>query len=268
MMTNTDNNETRDNTHRAIELAREGARLYAVEAGAGLPVMFFHGGFADHRASQLHLGALARRRRLITPDARAAGRSTYAGPLSWSLLADDAVALLDHLGIERAVIGGMSAGSGIALRVALERPDRLRGLVLVAPVFAGADRGLTPAQRAAFSKMRAAGQQALREGIAALYPLFDRLPLEIRARARAMVASFDPASVAATASFLASASQPLESVDALRAIEAPTLVVPGADPEHPAELAALYSSRLPRVSAAPAGAELVSIVDEFCDALP
>ncbi len=266
-MIDADTRETRDNTPRELNLTRAGARLYAVDAGAGLPVLFFHGGLADHRASLLHLGALAERRRLITPDTRAAGRSSYAGPLSWALLVDDAIALLDHLGIERAVVGGMSAGSGIALRLALRRPDRLRGLLLIAPVFAGADRGLTPAQRAAFSAMRAAGQQTLRDGISALYPLLDRLPRAIRARARAMVASFDPASVAATARFLASARQPIESVDELVKITAPTLVIPGADPEHPAELATLYASRLPRVRVRPASAELVRAVDGFCDTL-
>ncbi|MCA9719584.1 MAG: alpha/beta hydrolase, partial [Myxococcales bacterium] len=221
----------------ALELERAGARLYTVTQGRGAPVVYLHGGFADHRASLVHVGALARTRWLITPDVRAAGRSHYAGALSWELLADDVAALLDHLGLERAVVGGMSAGSAIALRFALRHPDRAGGLVLAAPVYAGADRGLTPAQRAAFAAMDAAGREAQRVGVSALRPLFEALPEAIRARALEMVASFDPASVAATARFLASGVQPIAALDVLATIATPTLVIPGADAEHPAELA-------------------------------
>ena len=50
-------------------------------------------------------------------------------------LADDLVALLDHLEIERAVVGGISLGSAVAVNMALRYPERVRGLVLSRPAW-------------------------------------------------------------------------------------------------------------------------------------
>jgi len=223
----------------------EGTRLYAVEHGCGQPIVFLHGGLADHRAAIHAVGQLGASFRLITPDLRGSGRSRDAGPLSWDRLADGVAALLDRLELERAVIGGTSAGSAVALRFALQRPKRCAGLVLVSPVYPGVELGLAEAPRLAMQSMNAYGQRALREGIEALFPLFEALPEAIRERALAMVASFDPASVAATTRLLASGEQPFASLLELRRIEVPTLVVPGVDPQHPAEVASLYAANIP-----------------------
>jgi hypothetical protein len=56
-----------------------------------------------------------------------------------------------------------------------------------------------------------------------------------------MASSFEPASVAATTGFLASGAEPFERLSDLAAIAVPTLVVPGIDAEHPAELGELYA---------------------------
>jgi pimeloyl-ACP methyl ester carboxylesterase len=222
-----------------------GARLFAVERGRGEPVVFLHGGLADHRAALFRAGSLAAAHRLIAPDVRGAGRSIYSGELSWELLADDLAALLDHLDLERAVIGGVSAGSGIALSFARRHPRRLRALLLVSPVYAGAELGLDDAQRRAMDRMGAVGRQAASEGIAALFPLFVALPPAIRDIALTMAAGFDPASVAATTRFLASGVHPFTRLAELAALAVPTLVVPGTDPEHPAAVADLYARTLP-----------------------
>lgn len=229
-----------------IRLRHADADLFATDQGEGPPLLFFHGGLADHRAALRHVGPLAERLRLITPDLRGAGRSRWSGPLSWSLLAQDAVALLDHLGLGRAVVGGVSMGSAVALSVALSAPDRLAGLAVVWPVYPGADRPLAPAVHAAMAAMDAAGQRARTEGMSALRPLLETLPPELRDRARAMFDGFDPASVAATTAFLASDAQPFETLGELGAIRCPTLLVPGADPTHPAEVAALLATHLPQ----------------------
>ena len=53
-----------------------------------------------------------------------------------SEFADGVLALLDHLGIEQAVIGGLSLGANVSYEVALRHPERVRALVLEMPVFA------------------------------------------------------------------------------------------------------------------------------------
>jgi 3-oxoadipate enol-lactonase len=70
--------------------------------------------------------------RVITWDERGFGDTQYDGqPFSYWDLAADCLGLLDHLGIDRAVVGGMSQGGFISLRVALSAPERVRGLILL-----------------------------------------------------------------------------------------------------------------------------------------
>lgn len=255
-------------TRRAeVCLDHGGATLFAADQGSGPPLVFFHGGLADHRAALLHVGALADRLRVITPDLRGAGRSTWGGPLGWAQLADDAAALVRHLGLPRVVVGGVSMGSAVALRTALDHPERVAGLVLVHPVYAGAERGLTEAQRLAMEAMDAVGRRAPEEGIDALYPLFDALPEPIRARARAMVQTFNPESVAATTRFLASEVQPFERAAELGAVRCPALVVPGVDDTHPAPIAALLAEALPQAELLAEGEDVAEAITRFCLAL-
>jgi len=232
-------------THE-IWFEHAGTRLYAVDTGTGLPIVLLHGGLATHVACRMYSGPLETRFRVITPDLRASGRSVYAGPLSWDLLADDLAALVRHLGLERVVIGGTSFGSGVATRVALRHPEIVAALAVMHPVFPGADRGLPATADAAMAVMDAAGRRAPAEGVEVLFPLFDALPPEIRARGRALAATYDPASVAASTAFMASGAQPFETAAELAAITAPALVVPGIDPQHPVEVAELYRAHLPR----------------------
>lgn len=227
-----------------------GTRLFFLDLGEGQgpPIAFLHGGLADHRAALFRVGAAASSRRLLLPDLRGSGRSIYAGELSWDQFADDLLALLASQGIARAVISGTSMGSAVALRFALRHPAHTAGLLLMSPLYPGADEPLPPAVSAAFRAMAEAGERALKEGIDALRPLFEALPSPIRDVALAMMRGFDPASVAATTRFLASSSQPFDSAFDLSAIDAPVLLIPGADPQHPPEIAALYARHLRHVT--------------------
>ncbi len=229
---------------RDIWFESHGTRLYAAEHGDGPPVVLLHGGLANHLACWRFAEPLAARYRVITPDARAAGKSIHAGPLSWDLLADDVAALLRHLDLPDAAIGGISSGSAIAIRTALRHSAMASSLILLTPAFGGADVPLAPAQQAAMDAMNTAAQRALVEGRSALLPLFDALPPAIRERAHLLVQSYDLPSVAATTSFLASGAQPFTTAADLAAIGAPTLLVPGTDPQHPAEIAELYRRHL------------------------
>jgi 3-oxoadipate enol-lactonase len=214
--------------------------LYATVTGDGPAVILLHGGLATHAACRPYVDALASSFTVITPDLRGSGRSHDAGPLSWDRLAGDVAALARHLGLARFAVGGVSMGSGVAVRVALSHPALVRALVVIHPAFAGADVGLAPAQLAAMRAMDAAGSRAPREGIGVLLPLFDALPADVRDRARALIADYDPASVAATTRFMLDGGQPFERGADLAAIGAPTFVVPGTDPTHPFEFAEIY----------------------------
>lgn len=229
---------------REISFEADGARLFAFDVGDGLPVVFVHGGLADHRAALLRVGELAETHRLVAPDLRGSGRSRYAGELSWNRLADDVAALLDHLGLARAVVGGTSMGSAVALRFALRHPLRVQGLILMSPIYPGADRPLPEAAALAMRTMKEAGERALTHGVDALRPLFEPLPAPIRDVAMEMMRSFDAASVAATTRFLATNEQPMESVRELESIDVPAVVLPGVDPQHPAAIASLYARHL------------------------
>ena len=68
----------------------------------------------------------------------------------------------------------------------------------------------------------------------------------MRARARAVVDTFDPESVAATTRFIASGAYPFATAADLAALVAPTLLVPGSDPQHPTEIADVYRRHLAR----------------------
>jgi pimeloyl-ACP methyl ester carboxylesterase len=69
--------------------------------------------------------------RCVTWDERGFGDTPVNGPFTYWDSADDAVALMDYLGIDEAVLIGMSQGGYLSLRAAIAHPDRVRGLVLI-----------------------------------------------------------------------------------------------------------------------------------------
>jgi 3-oxoadipate enol-lactonase len=96
------------------------------------PVVLAHGLLMDHEMFAPQVEARDPRCRIIRWDARCHGQTeTTEDPFTYWELADDLTGLLDHLGIERAVIGGMSQGGFVALRFALKHPERVSGLVLI-----------------------------------------------------------------------------------------------------------------------------------------
>ncbi|HEY3195859.1 MAG TPA: alpha/beta fold hydrolase, partial [Candidatus Dormibacteraeota bacterium] len=87
-----------------------GQRLYYEDTGgAGLPLVLSHGFLMDADMFEPQVRALGGRYRVITWDQRGHGRtvSTIEPATFWDS-ANDLAGLLDHLGVERAVIGGMS----------------------------------------------------------------------------------------------------------------------------------------------------------------
>jgi 3-oxoadipate enol-lactonase len=243
-----------------------GVRLFAVEDGIGPLIVMLHGGMASHLASLPMITPLSSRYRIIAPDLRGSGRSWSGAPLSFDQLADDVEVLLDSIGADGAVVGGVSGGSGIALRFALRRPTRLSGLALVKPVYGGDEQGYTVEQKQTFAAMDAVASRALAEGVQVLRPLYANLPAQIRERALAMVDGFDAASVVATSHFIASGAQPFTTAAALRSLSVPTLLVRGDDPIHPAEVSDLYADNIPNCTVAPASTtDVAAEIGAFCD---
>lgn len=110
-----------------------GQRLhYQDTGGEGLPLVLSHGFLMDCEMFDAQARALAGRHRVITWDQRGHGRTvSTSDPFTYWDSADDLAALLDHLGVERATIGGMSQGGFVSLRFALRHPERTAGLVLI-----------------------------------------------------------------------------------------------------------------------------------------
>ncbi len=104
---------------------------YSDSGGAGPVVVLSHGILMDRSMFDEQVAALAPHYRVITWDERGHGGTVATGPFSYWDSANDVLALLDHLGIERAVLGGMSQGGFLSLRAALSAPQRVRGLILI-----------------------------------------------------------------------------------------------------------------------------------------
>jgi 3-oxoadipate enol-lactonase len=113
-----------------IALLPDGLELAYDDAGAGLPLVLLHGWPHDRTLWAGQLRGLATRARCIAPDLRGFGGSSVVGPFTIDRYADDVVALMDTLGIERAVIGGLSMGGYVAFAMLRRHRDRIRALVL------------------------------------------------------------------------------------------------------------------------------------------
>ncbi len=102
-------------------------------------VLFIHAGVADSRMWNSQFEAIDGQR-LIRFDMRGYGRSRLGSQRFTNR--DDATAVLDHLGIDRAVVVGCSIGGYTALQLAEAAPERLDGVVLVAADAPGFDPGI------------------------------------------------------------------------------------------------------------------------------
>ena len=105
---------------------------YEDTGGDGPPVVLAHGFLMDLTMFEHQVAALRDQYRVITWDERGFGETVFDGqPFTYWDSASDCLGLMDHLGIDRAVVGGMSQGGYLSLRVALTAPERVRALILL-----------------------------------------------------------------------------------------------------------------------------------------
>ncbi|GIW13418.1 MAG: alpha/beta hydrolase [Tepidiforma sp.] len=197
-------------------LDRSGVRISYETAGSGPPVLLSHGYSATSRMWQGQVEALAGRFQVITWDMRGHGQSDSPDdPAAYSEAhtVADMAAILDDLGIERAVIGGLSLGGYMSLAFHLAHPGRTRALML----FDTGPGYRNPAGREAWNRTAEARARAFEtRGLEALGPGAEvRIAQHRSARglalaARGMLAQFD--------------SRVIES---LESIAVPTLVLVG-----------------------------------------
>ncbi len=110
-----------------------GARIWFAEWGpksSGIPVLLLHGGFGNSNYyGHLIPVLVAHGYRVIAMDSRGHGRSTRSdAPLTYDLMAQDVLGLLDQLKISKVAVVGWSDGGIIGLDLAMTHPDRLAGL--------------------------------------------------------------------------------------------------------------------------------------------
>ena len=123
----------------------DNVRLYYEEVGRGIPILFVHEFASDHRGWEPQLREFGKRYRCIAYSARGYTPSDIpSDPKAYSYqhVMRDAVAVLDHLKIERAHLIGLSMGGYTSLQVALNHPQRVRSLVL-AGTGSGSERWYT-----------------------------------------------------------------------------------------------------------------------------
>jgi pimeloyl-ACP methyl ester carboxylesterase len=110
-----------------------GQRLFYEDTGGdGEVIVLSHGLFMDHTMFDAQVEALRGSWRCISWDERGHGQTvSTADPFTYWDAARDLLGLLDHLGVERAVLAGMSQGGYLSLRAALTAPERVRALILI-----------------------------------------------------------------------------------------------------------------------------------------
>jgi pimeloyl-ACP methyl ester carboxylesterase len=211
----------------------DGAEIHYEVAGAGEPVLFLHGLGSSTLDWELQVAAFSGHYQTIAIDLRGSGESRdlrkASGPFSVAEFADDALAVLDHLGATPAHVVGLSLGGVVAFQMAVTRPRALRTMTIVnsAPAFAvrGAGAVATIWLRRILSRLFGPAGMA-RVLAPKLFPKQEHAPLREKFIAR-MARNRRGAYIATQLAVLG-----WSVADRLESIHVPTLVV-GAEHDYP-----------------------------------
>jgi len=114
---------------RSGTAAVNGVHIWYAVFGHGSPIILVHGGAGSSRYWGLQIPVLAREYEVIVLDSRGHGRSTRSGePMTYHLMADDVLAVMDSLHVSKAALVGWSDGAIIGLDIAIHQPERLTKL--------------------------------------------------------------------------------------------------------------------------------------------
>jgi 3-oxoadipate enol-lactonase len=114
------------------DVISHGVEIHYEVAGDGPPLVLLHSFLCSGEMWRGQVPQLSERCRTINVDARGHGASGHvARPFSLLEMVDDTTAVLDGVGVERAIWAGLSVGGMVALRAALVAPERVSGLILL-----------------------------------------------------------------------------------------------------------------------------------------
>jgi pimeloyl-ACP methyl ester carboxylesterase len=187
--------------------------------------------------------------RVVSYDARGHGASAPAPDpraYGYELLAEDLRAVLDELGLERAVLAGASMGAHTALRFALAHPERVLALCLITPSY-DPSRSEGPETFAAWDALARGLREDGVEGFVRAFDLSgvaERWRETIETVLRQRLAVHDHPLAVADALEVVPRSRPFQGLDELASIVAPSVVVASrdeADPGHPLEVGERYA---------------------------
>ncbi len=216
--------------------ADDGVRLHYEETGSGAPVIFVHEFAGDMRSWEAQLRHFGQRYRAIAYNARGYPPSDVPDqPSSYTQgrAADDVLAVLDHLGIERAHVVGLSMGGFATLHFGFRHPGRARSLVV-----GGCGYGAEPEQRERFKSEAASIAALLQEqGMPRFAARYAYGPSRVQFENKDPRGFAEFARQLAEHSALGSANTQLgvqaerpslyDLVDAMKALQVPTLVLTG-----------------------------------------
>jgi pimeloyl-ACP methyl ester carboxylesterase len=238
-----------------LEVATDdGVTLSGQASGVGPAIVLLHGLTATRRYVVMGSRTLEREgHRVVSYDARGHGRSTAApepGAYGYDRLARDLEAVLNALGLERAILAGASMGAHTALRFALRHPERVAALGLITPSY-DPDLPLGASALAAWDALADGLREGGVEGFVAAYD-FSALPGEWRDTVERVVrqrlAGHEHPEAVADALEVVPSSRPFESIAELTSIGVPAVVVASrdeADPGHPLAVGERYAQVIP-----------------------
>jgi pimeloyl-ACP methyl ester carboxylesterase len=237
---------------RTIE--RNGVHLAVEEEGTGPPVVLLHGLTATRRYVVMGSRALERSgHRVIAYDARGHGRSSPAPrrhAYGYDELGRDLEAVLDGLGIDRAVLAGVSMGAHTILWLALTMPERCAGLVVITPAYDPADND-SPERLARCDALADGLERGGIDGFLRAYgdpPVPDAWKATVIKVIRQRLALHEHPEAVADALRVVPRSRPFGQVEDLEQIRVPVAVVASADevdPGHPQAVGSAYAAAIP-----------------------
>ena len=235
-------------------IAAGGVTLAVSDDGEGIPVVLLHGLTASRRYVVMGSNGLQRAgHRVVAYDARGHGASSPAAAPSqyrYEDLVADLAAVLDALGIDRAVLAGASMGAHTILRLALDAPERVAAVAVITPGYDPVDID-DPERLARWDALSDALREGGIDGFVEAYGV-QRLPARwrdtIATVLRQRMGLHEHPDAVADALRATPRSRPFADLHALEQIECPAVVVASrdeADPGHPLALGEAYAELLP-----------------------